>query len=135
MKLRKLILATLATASIGAAAIPASAEIGIWVNEAPPAPRHEVIPAPRAGYVWEPGYYDYRGHHYAWTEGHWVREKHGMFYHPTHWVQRDGRWTKEGGRWDKERYVENHEYRGNGDRDHDGVPNKYDHSPDNPNRR
>jgi hypothetical protein len=59
-------------------------------------------------------------------------------------VQKDGRWSKEGGRWDRERYVENrenrenrenHENRGNGDRDHDGVPNRVDQHPDNPNRR
>jgi len=141
MKIRKLVLATLTAGALGAAAIPASADVGIWVNEPPPAPRHEVMPAPRHGFVWEPGYYDYRHGHYSWVEGHWVKERHGMYYHPTRWVQRDGRWTMEKGNWRHERYVENHDRDHDGianrhdhDRDGDGVPNREDRAPDNPYR-
>ena len=57
---RKLLLAALAVSSIALAPIPASAAVGIYVDVAPPAPRYEVVPAPRAGYVWAPGYYDWR---------------------------------------------------------------------------
>jgi hypothetical protein len=131
MKTRKMLFAAIAATTLGAA-VPAFADVGIWVDAAPPAPRHELVPAPRHGYVWAPGYYDYRHGHYVWVEGHWERERRGMHYHPTHWVQRDGRWTMERGGWNHERYVENEH--GMRDRDHDGVPNRYDDHPDNPNR-
>jgi hypothetical protein len=128
MQKRKLLLAALAVSSIGAIPLAASADVGIWVNEAPPPMRHEVVPAARHGYVWAPGYWDYRNHHYVWVKGHWEKERHGQYWHPNRWVERDGRWTMEKGRWDRERYVENRH--GNGDRDHDGVPNKYDRDKD-----
>ena len=136
MKTRKMLFAAIAATTL-AGAVPAFADVGIWVNDAPPAPRHEVVPAPRAGYVWAPGYYEHRHGEFVWVRGHWEREHRGMHYHPTHWVQRDGRWTMERGRWDRERYVENeHEHEhGMRDRDHDGVPDRFDDHPNNPNRR
>ena len=130
MQKRKL-LAALVVSSIGVIPVAASAA-AIIVTEAPPAPRHEVVPAARHGYVWAPGYWDHRHGHYVWVEGHWVKEKHGMYWHPNRWEQRDGHWVMEGGRWDRERYVEN---RHNGDRDGDGVPNRVDRAPDNPYRQ
>src|ERR1700748_65122 len=98
MNTRKLLLAAIAATTIGGA-LPAAADIGIWVNEAPPAPRHEVVPAPRAGYVWAPGYYDHRNGHYVWVSGHFEKEHHGMYWHPNRWVEKDGRWGFEKGRW------------------------------------
>jgi hypothetical protein len=146
MKTRKMLLAAIAATTLAGAA-PAFADVELWVNGAPPAPRYEVMPAPRHGYVWEPGFYDYRHGHYMWVPGHWIRERRGMYWHPSRWVERDGRWTLERGRWDRERYVEN-ERHGMRDRDHDGVPNRFDHDrdgdgvpnrydehPNNPNRR
>ena len=127
--MKKMILAALVASSFAAVSLPASAEV--YVNIAPPAPRHEVVPTPRAGYVWVPGYWDWRGNKHVWARGHWERERHGYSFHPHRWVQRDGRWALEKGRWDRERVVEN---RG-GDRDHDGVPNRYDSHPNNPNRQ
>jgi hypothetical protein len=50
-------------------AIPVVASAAIYVDIAPPEPRHEVVPAPRAGYVWAPGYYDYRNGRYRWING------------------------------------------------------------------
>ena len=141
--MKKTLIAALLASSISAIALPAAAEI--YVNIAPPAPRYEVVPAPRAGYVWVPGYWDWRGHRHVWTRGHWERERHGYYWHPNRWIERDGHYVLEKGRWDRERFAEN---RGHGDRDHDGVPNrydrdrdndgvpnKYDRRPDNPNRQ
>jgi len=141
--MKKTLIAALLASSIGAVALPAAAEI--YVNIAPPAPRYEVVPAPRAGYVWAPGYWDWRGHRHVWVRGHWERERHGYYWHPNRWIERDGHYVLEKGRWDRERFAEN---RGRGDRDHDGVPNrydrdrdndgvpnKYDRRPDNPNRQ
>ena len=128
---RKALLAALAVSSIGFIPVPASAQV--YIDIAPPAPRYEVIPADRAGYVWQPGYWDWRGSRHVWVRGHWVRERQGLYFHPSRWVERDGRWYLEKGRWDRERYA----YRGRGDRDRDGVPNRYDRDRDNdgvPNR-
>jgi hypothetical protein len=124
---RKLLLAALATASIGVLPLPASAAVGFYVDIAPPAPRYEVVPAPRPGYVWAPGYWDWRGNRHVWSKGHWERERSGYYWHPNRWEQRDGRWTLEKGRWDRERYVSN---RGSGDRDRDGTPNRVDRDRD-----
>ena len=149
---RKLLLAALAASSIGFIPVPASAQVGIYLDVAPPAPRYEVVPAPRSGYVWQPGYYDWRNGHHVWVRGHWVRERQGYYWHPNRWEQRDGRWTLERGRWDRERWADNryHQKRGggNGDRDRDGVPNsvdrdkdgdgvpkRYDSNPNNPKRQ
>jgi len=129
--MRKTILALLLASSATALSLPATAEI--YVNIAPPAPRYEVVPAPRSGYVWVPGYWDWRGNHHVWAKGHWERERHGMYWHPNRWTESNGHYILERGRWDKERFVENH--RGYGDRDHDGVPNRYDRAPDNPYRQ
>jgi hypothetical protein len=126
---RKALLGAIALSSIAFMPIPASAQI--YIDVAPPAPRHEVVPAHRAGYVWQPGYYDWRGNRHVWVRGHWVRERQGMYWHPSRWEQRDGRWYLEKGRWDRERYAQRG--RGNnpmGDRDRDGIPNAVDRDRD-----
>ena len=136
---RKVLLAALIVSSMGAVSLPASAEV--YIDVAPPPPRHEVVPAPRAGYVWAPGYCDWRGHHHVWVRGHWEREHHGMYWHPNRWVERDGRWSLEHGHWDRQRYAmgdRDHDgvpNRYDRDRDGDGVPNRYDRAPDNPHRQ
>jgi hypothetical protein len=136
---RKLLLAALVASSIGAVSLPASA--AVYVDVAPPPLRHEVVPAPRAGYQWVPGYWDWRGHHHVWVRGHWDRERHGMYWHPNRWVEHDGRWSLEHGHWDRERFAmgdRDHDgvpNRYDRDRDGDGVPNRYDRAPDNPHRQ
>ena len=135
---RKLLLAALAVSSIGIAPLPASAAVDLYVNIAPPAPRYEVMPAPREGYVWHPGYWDWRGDRHYWRKGYWVRERPGYYWHPSRWESNDGRWVMRQGGWHRERYAYyDGRGRGNGDRDRDGVPNKYDRDRDNdgvPNR-
>ena len=83
-----------------------------------------VVPAPRRGYVWAPGYWDWRGSRHIWVGGRWVREREGYAYHPHRWVEHDGRWRLERGRWD----------RAHRDSDGDGVPDRFDRRPNNPNR-
>ncbi len=126
---RKMLLAALAAASIGFTAIPASAEVGIYLDVAPPAARYEVVPAGRPGYAWQPGVWDWRDGRHVWTKGRWVRERRGYYWHPTRWEQRDGRWSLERGRWDRERFAEVRP-RSRGDRDHDGVPDRVDRDRD-----
>jgi hypothetical protein len=99
MSIRKKIL--WATIAVGAAAIPLSGEARVYVDVdvAPPPPRVEVVPAARVGYVWAPGYWDWRARRHVWVKGHWVRERHGYRWEPHRWVEREGRWHFEEGRW------------------------------------
>ena len=43
------------------APVVASAQVGVDITVAPPAPRVEVVPPPRVGFVWAPGYWEWRG--------------------------------------------------------------------------
>jgi hypothetical protein len=125
MKFRKTLLAALIAASLGAISVPtlARAEVEIFFNTAPPPARHEVVPAPRRGYLWAPGYWDLRGKKHVWRAGHWERQRAGYNYVEPRWVERNNGWALERGRWNR------------GDRDGDGVPNYRDKSPDNPRRQ
>ena len=117
--MRKLVLGSLVAAALGSLALPAVARTNLdfYVNIAPPPVYHEVIPAPRVGMVWVPGYWDWRyGRHY-WVAGHWVRPRPGYYHEPVRWHYRDGRYYRAGG-WR--------------DSDRDGVPNRYDRAPHNP---
>jgi hypothetical protein len=138
---RKALAAALLASALGIP-LAASADRVIVVQEAPPAARHEVVPAPRHGYVWAPGYWDWRNGHHVWVRGHWEKERRGMYYHPNRWVERDGRYVFERGRWDRQRYAANGDRDRDGvpnrydrDKDGDGVPNRYDNSPNNPHRQ
>jgi hypothetical protein len=118
--MKKLILGSLVAATLAASALPAAARTEIIVNAAPPPLRYEVVPAHRAGWIWIPGYWDWRHHRHVWVAGHWSRHRPGYVYAPARWIERDARWYYRGPRWD---------------RDGDGVPNRYDRAPDNPYRR
>jgi len=77
-----------AVLALGATTVlPVSAEaaVNIDVRIAPPAPRIVVVPAPRPGYVWAPGYWRYRGHRHVWVDGYWIRERPGYRWEPDHW--------------------------------------------------
>jgi hypothetical protein len=88
---------------IGASAAPglAAAGIAIDIDIAPPAPRVEVVPPPRAGYEWAPGYWDYRGHEHVWVPGRWVGERRGYHWVPDRWEQRGPHWHHEPGHWER----------------------------------
>lgn len=133
---RKWLMGAIVASTLGAASGLAAA--AVYVEVTPPEPRYEVAPPPRAGFVWAPGHYVWRDGRYHWVRGHWVREKHGMYWHPGHWVERDGRWVFVQPGWRGERFAYGYG-RGYalGDRDRDGIPNRYDRDRDNdgvPNR-
>ena len=125
MPMRKLLLGSLVAATLGAAALPAAARtnVDLVVNFGPPPLRYEIVPAPRVGFVWVPGYWDWRYGRYYWVAGHYVRHRPGYYYRPARWVEYDGRWHYARPYWSP------------GDRDGDGVPDRYDRFPDNPYRR
>ncbi len=123
--LRKTLLVAICIGSLAGISVPlnANAQQVIYFNAPPPEARREVVPAPRRGYVWSPGYWNVRGNRHVWQRGHWERARHGYYFAQPTWTQRDDRWQLERGRWNR------------GDRDHDGVPNGMDRAPNDPNRQ
>lgn len=138
MTTRKLLLATLLASSLGAALPAAAAHVDLFVNVPPPAPVYEAVPAPRVGWVWAPGFWQWRHGRHVWIAGHWVRERRGYVYAPGAWVAREGHYYWHEPRWERrerERHEwERHEWERHAlrDRDHDGVPDRYDPAPHNP---
>jgi hypothetical protein len=122
MFMKKVLVSVLfAAGMIGAVATPLSsvAAVDVQLNFGPPANRHEAVPAPRHGYVWAPGHWQWNGNRHVWVAGNWQRARPGYAYHAPAWVERDGRWHYTASRWD---------------RDGDGIPNNRDRTPDGANR-
>ena len=117
---RKLIAAALLAAGMIATPLPGMAQVSVELDFGPPAPRYEVVPPPRPGYTWAPGYHYWDGRQHVWRSGYWIAEQPGYVYYGPTWVEREGRWAYQGPRWD---------------RDGDGVPNRYDARPNNPYRQ
>jgi hypothetical protein len=110
------------------------------VQPAPPAPIYEAVPAPRSGYVWAPGHYEWRNGQYAWIGGEWMTARAGYGWRAGHWQQAsDGTWQFVAGHWvrgdnlafNNEREARRGPY---GDRDGDGVINRDDRYPRDPSR-
>lgn len=114
--------ATLALGAVHATAAPTQNQRAVWVREAPPPMRDEVVPAARRGRHWVPGYWNWQGRRHVWRVGTWVRARPGYTYANPSWVEHDGRWQFRRGQWAR------------GDRDGDGVPNRLDRRPDDPTR-
>jgi hypothetical protein len=77
----------------------ALAGVSVDVDLAPPPVRVEEVPAARPGYVWAPGYWDYRGHEHVWVGGRWMHERHGYHWVGDHWEQRGPHWHHVRGYW------------------------------------
>ena len=122
--------AVVAAAMLSPASAQASMNFGVVIGTPPPAPVYEVVPAPRVGYVWAPGFWHWEGSRHVWHAGYWMPERRGYNWVPDRWAQVHGGWQHEQGHWDRQ--VAAHPW---GDRDHDGVPNKFDNYPNNPYRR
>jgi hypothetical protein len=117
------IIAAVLISAASTAPLQAVAQVSISVNigTEPPPPRYERIPAPRHGYVWAPGYWDWNGHAHAWREGHWERARSGYVYERPEWRQDNGQWRLNKGGWKREK---KHHDR---DDDHDhGKHDKHD---------
>ena len=121
--MKKLLIAAMFAGSLGSVAAPATSAV-IIVRQAPPAPRVERMPEARRGQVWVPGHWDWRSNRYVWVKGKYMRDRKGYMYDAPTWEERDGRWQRTGGAW----------RRGVRDADGDGVRNRDDARPNNPNR-
>jgi len=102
MSIRKILGASFIALNASLAPQFADARADVAIQVAPPPPRYEVVPAPRAGYVWAPGYWAWNNHHHVWRSGHWVRERHGYHWVGPNWAQRDGRWHYRDGYWTRD---------------------------------
>jgi hypothetical protein len=128
--IKKILIASLLASSFAAVpTISFGQQRAIVITQPPPPPREERMPGARRGYEWAPGHWAWRNGQHVWVAGHWVRERRGSHWVPDRWVERNGRWEMVAGHWERG------ERRGmNRDRDGDGVPNRFDARPNNPNR-
>jgi hypothetical protein len=77
----------------------ASAGVSVDIEVAPPPVRIETVPAPRVGYVWAPGYWEWRGHEHVWVDGRWIGERKGYHWVPDRWEPHGSRYHYEPGHW------------------------------------
>ncbi len=96
--------ASLMALGIAASATVARAEHGvdIQIGVAPPEARYEAVPAPREGYIYDRGHYEWDrdGNRYVWRDGRYIEKREGHEWHPSV-IERDGdRWHYRSGHWD-----------------------------------
>ena len=91
-----------AVLGVGLMATPARARVELYVGVAPPEPRVEVVPEPRRGYVWAPGFWEWRGRHHYWVPGHWMRARVGYHWEPDRWDRDGERWHYYRGGWNRD---------------------------------
>jgi hypothetical protein len=90
----------IAPAIVSPAAAQATLSFGVTIGVPPPAPVYEVVPAPRAGFVWAPGYWYWDGGRHLWAPGRWMAERPGYHWVPDRWAHVEGGWHHEYGHWD-----------------------------------
>ena len=73
----------------------------ITTDVAPPAPRSESVPRPRAGSVWAAGHWEWSGRFYTWVAGTWITERAGMHWIADQWEQSGDHWHYLAGHWEK----------------------------------
>jgi hypothetical protein len=74
----------------------------VEVDVAPPEARYEAVPEVRVGYVWAPGYWEWRHHEHVWVAGHYIRERHGYHWVGARWNHEGERYRFEVGHWDRD---------------------------------
>jgi len=58
------------------------------------------VPAPRKGFVYERGHYEYNGQAHEWKEGRFIREREGHVYTPYALEHRGDKYYFRRGHWD-----------------------------------
>jgi hypothetical protein len=94
-----LLAVSLLCASLAACVVEPAQRETVVVHTAPPPPRVEVVPAPREGYVWEQGHWQWRNGAYLWEPGHWELVQVGYHWVRGHWDQRGDGWVWVKGHW------------------------------------
>ena len=101
MDTRKMLMAGFLAASVASTAAVARSNVEFELNIGPPPPIVEVVPAPRAGYVWAPGYWHWNGERHVWAKGHWLHERHGYVWNEDRWDHDGDRWHFRRGYWSR----------------------------------
>ena len=101
MLINKVLVSALLAIGTVAMPLPVMADVDVMLNFGPPPAVVEVVPPPRAGYVWSPGYYNFENDRHVWVRGDWRREREGYAYYSNRWVERDGRWRLEREHWER----------------------------------
>jgi WXXGXW repeat (2 copies) len=69
-------------------------------DTAPPPARDERAPAPRDGYVWAPGYWEWSGRAYSWVPGRFIFGHRGAHWVSDRWDQVGSQWEHVSGHWE-----------------------------------
>jgi len=109
-------------AAFTAPAAMAASNVSVFVGSAPPPPRYERMPPPRAGYVWAPGHWEWNGRRHDWAGGYWIAARPGYAYNAPAWYQYNGGWAMRPAAWTPY----------GPDRDRDGVPDRFERRYDGP---
>lgn len=73
--------------------------VAAYPTSAPPALQSENFGAPRAGFVWIRGRWDWQNGNWAWVAGHWERERANYRWADGRWEQRGNQWVWVEGSW------------------------------------
>jgi hypothetical protein len=76
-----------------------AAAIDVYLTVPPPPRPAEAAPAARAGYVWAPGYYAFRGGNFVWVNGDYINARPGYLWVADRWEEDRGRYRFIPGRW------------------------------------
>jgi len=107
MKRHLILAALIATGAAMYLPLPAMAQqvgVNIVIGNPPPPPRYEMVPAPRRGYVWAPGYWNWNGRRHVWVQGHWEHSRRGQVYMQPEWRHDREGWRLNRGGWRNERH-------------------------------
>ena len=145
MIMRKVLVSALfAAGTIAAVATPTAsmAQVEFNLTFGPPVTIYEPVPAPRSGYIWQAGHWNWDGNRHVWSNGNWQAARPGYSYNAPRWVEHNGRWNYQASRWDRDgdgirnsRDATPDGVARRSDRDGDGIPNNRDRYPGNPNYR
>ena len=99
--------ALMTSIAVPAALSPAAAQVNFSINlGAPPEPQYEVVPAPRQGYAWAPGYWQVQNNQHVWAPGRWMEAREGHHWVADRWdSHREGgrdQWQHQAGHWDRD---------------------------------
>lgn len=98
---KKLLLAALIASPLLVTQVAHAQSFDIRIGQPPPPPRVVVVPGPRAGYVWAPGYWNWEGRRHVWREGHWERQRRGQRYVEPAWTPDGDRYGFRRGHWER----------------------------------